>query len=161
MGGQWQYVERIGGLDVMPLRTETSEEPVLNLTPMIDVVFLLIIFFMVGARFTQEAQEQQFQVQLPTAAPVETLGCQPDPLVITVTAAGQASIAGRPYSTAELQQFLVRARESYADQAVIIRGDAAGSYQSVVDVMSLCHAAQIRRFSLAFQPLGGEGAGQP
>ena len=96
MGGQWQYVERIGGLDVMPLRTETSEEPVLNLTPMIDVVFLLIIFFMVGARFTQEAQEQQFQVQLPTAAPVETLGRQPDPLVITVTAAGQASIAGRP-----------------------------------------------------------------
>ncbi|MEY3458444.1 MAG: Biopolymer transport protein ExbD [Planctomycetota bacterium] len=145
----------------MPLKTGTTDEPSLNLTPMIDVVFLLIIFFMVGARFTQEAQEQQFQVQLPTAAPVETLGRQPDPLVITVTGAGQASIAGRAYTVAELRQFLVRAREAYADQAVIIRGDAGGSYQSVVDVMSLCHAAQIRRFSLAFQPLEGGGSGQP
>jgi biopolymer transport protein ExbD len=35
---------------------------------------------------------------------------------------------------------------------VIIRGDGDGSYQAVIDVMSLCHKAQIRRFSLAFQP---------
>ncbi|MEY3172637.1 MAG: Biopolymer transport protein ExbD [Planctomycetota bacterium] len=145
----------------MPLKIDASEEPTLNLTPMIDVVFLLIIFFMVGARFTQEAEEQQFDVELPTAAPVETLGRQPDPLVITVTASGITSVAGRLYSTTELQQLLARAREAYADQAVIIRGDAAGSYQAVMDVMSLCHAAKIRRFSLAFQPQDGSQAGEP
>jgi len=149
------------GAVVVPLKIDTSEEPALNLTPMIDVVFLLIIFFMVGARFTQEAEEQQFDVQLPTASRVETLGRQPDPLVITVTATGSTSVAGRPYSTAELQQLLVRARAAYADQAVIIRGDAAGSYQAVMDVMSLCHSAQIRRFSLAFQPQGGTRTGDP
>ncbi|MFN9041619.1 MAG: ExbD/TolR family protein, partial [Planctomyces sp.] len=53
----------------MPLKTENLEDPILNLTPMIDVVFLLIIFFMVGARFTEEANDQKFDVQLPTAAP--------------------------------------------------------------------------------------------
>lgn len=145
----------------MPLKIDTSEEPTLNLTPMIDVVFLLIIFFMVGARFTQEAEEQQFDVQLPTAAPIETLGRQPDPLVITVTATGGASVAGRPYSTSELRQLLVKARAAYADQAVIIRGDAAGSYQAVMDVMSLCHSAEVRRISLAFQPQDAVRAGEP
>ncbi|MGV2337115.1 MAG UNVERIFIED_CONTAM: biopolymer transporter ExbD [Planctomycetaceae bacterium] len=145
----------------MPLKIDTSEEPTLNLTPMIDVVFLLIIFFMVGARFTQEAEEQQFNIQLPTAARVETLGRQPDPLVITVNATGSTSVAGRPYSRTELQQLLVRAKEAYAEQAVIIRGDAAGSYQAVMDVMSLCHGAKISRFSLAFQPEDGGQAGAP
>ncbi|MEI7702758.1 MAG: biopolymer transporter ExbD, partial [Planctomycetia bacterium] len=52
----------------------------------------------------------------------------------------------------ELQSRLVAARQAYAGQSVIIRGDGDGSYQSVVDVMSLCHKAQIHRFSLAFQP---------
>ncbi|MEI7701619.1 MAG: biopolymer transporter ExbD, partial [Planctomycetia bacterium] len=75
----------------MPLKTETPEEPSLNLTPMIDVVFLLIIFFLVGARFTKTADEQQFDVDLPTAAPVQTLSREPDPLIITVRRDGQIS----------------------------------------------------------------------
>ena len=70
-------------------------------------------------------------------------------------------MAGRAYSTAELRQLLVRARAAYAEQAVIIRGDASGSYQAVMDVMSLCHTARIRRFSLAFQPQDGGRAGEP
>ena len=48
----------------MPLKTETVEEPTLNLTPMIDIVFLLIIFFMVGTQFAQ--MENQYDIQLPT-----------------------------------------------------------------------------------------------
>lgn len=42
----------------MPIKTDSLEEPQLNLTPMIDVVFLLIIFFMVGARFTEDEQPE-------------------------------------------------------------------------------------------------------
>ena len=47
---------------------------------------------------------------------------------------------------------LEAARKAYAEQAVLIRGDGEGVYQSIVDVMDLCHKAQIHRFSLAFQP---------
>ncbi len=136
----------------MPLKTETPEEPSLNLTPMIDVVFLLIIFFLVGARFTKTADEQQFDVDLPTAAPVQTLSREPDPLIITVRRDGQISLGAVVVQADQLQSRLVAARQAYAGQSVIIRGDGDGSYQSVVDVMSLCHKAQIHRFSLAFQP---------
>ena len=50
----------------MPLKTDTLDLPPLNLTPMIDVLLVLVIFFVVAARFTEEAQHQQFDVELPT-----------------------------------------------------------------------------------------------
>ena len=137
----------------MPLKTNTLEEPQLNLTPMIDVVFLLIIFFMVGARFTEEAHDQQFDVELPTASPLQTMSRQPDPLVISVARTGRMMLNNRDVPMEQLLAELKSAKEAFADQAVLIRGDGEGNYQAVVDVMNACHQAQIKKFSLAFQPL--------
>jgi biopolymer transport protein ExbD len=145
----------------MPLRSDNSDEPQLNLTPLIDVVFLLIVFFMVGARFTEDADDQQFDIELPTAAPLQTLSRAPDALVIAVERSGRIAISGRELTLAELHEELRTAQANYADQAVLIRGDGEGLYQSIVDVMNACHASKIRKFSLAFQPLepaGGSGA---
>lgn len=136
----------------MPLRTDSLDEPSLNLTPMIDVVFLLIIFFMVGTRFSEI--EQQFDVQLPTAAPMETMSRQPDPLILNVARSGQVALNGKSVSTDELRTQLLAAREAWADQPVLIRADGEGTYQAVIDVMNLCHQIRLRRFSLAFQPIG-------
>lgn len=134
----------------MPLRTESLEEPSLNLTPMIDIVFLLIIFFMVGTRFSEI--EQKFDIELPTAAPMETLSREPDPLVVNVARSGEFAMNGETLSLAEVRQQLIQAREAWADQPVLIRGDGEGLYQGIVDVMNVCHEAEIRKFSLAFQP---------
>lgn len=137
----------------MPLKSDTLEEPQLNLTPMIDVVFLLIIFFMVGARFTEEAHDQKFDVELPTASPVQTMSRLPDPLVISVTRTGKINLKDRELSPEGLLQELKAAKDAYADQAVLIRGDGEGTYQAVIDAMNACHQAQIKKFSLAFQPM--------
>ncbi|MFO0975632.1 MAG: biopolymer transporter ExbD [Planctomycetaceae bacterium] len=145
----------------MPLKTDTLEEPTLNLTPMIDVVFLLIIFFMVGARFTEEAHDQQFDVELPTAAPVQIMSRAPDPLIVAVDRSGNISFKDQQLTQAQLLTQLVAAKNAYADQAVLIRGDGDGSYQAVIDVMSLCHQAQIKKFSLAFQPLENGKSSSP
>lgn len=136
----------------MPLKTDTLEEPQLNLTPMIDVVFLLIIFFMVGARFTEESHDQQFDVELPKASPVQVMSRQPDAIVITVARNGKITLRRRELTPEQLLAELKSAKTAYADQAVLIRGDGEGDYQAVVDVMNACHQAQIRKFSLAFQP---------
>lgn len=138
----------------MPLKTDTLEEPQLNLTPMIDVVFLLIIFFMVGARFTEEAHDQQFDVELPTASPVQAMSRQPDPLVVSVQRNGRIMLKDREIGMDQLLTELKTAKTAYSDQAVLIRGDGQGDYQAVVDVMNACHQAQIKKFSLAFQPVG-------
>ena len=133
----------------MPLRTESLDEPQLNLTPMIDIVFLLIIFFMVGTRFSEI--EQQYDVELPTADPIEPMTSRPDAIIINVARDGNVAIGGEEVSLVNLKTRLENARKAYAEQAVLIRGDSEGMYQAVVDVMNVCHQAKIR-FSLAFQP---------
>ena len=140
----------------MPLRTDSLEEPQLNLTPMIDIVFLLIIFFMVGTRFSEI--EQQYDIELPTASTVTPMTSRPDAIVLNVARTGVVTVSGTKVTLTELQQRLETARKAYAEQAVLIRGDGEGMYQSIVDVMDICHKAQIHRFSLAFQPAGTEGS---
>jgi len=139
----------------MPLRTESLEEPSLNLTPMIDIVFLLIIFFMVGTRFSEI--EQQYDVELPTAAAVEPMSRRPDPIVVNVTRSGDLSINNERLTPEALRARLETAREAWSEQAVLIRGDGEGTYQAIVDVMNICHLAKVTRFSLAFQPTQPEG----
>ena len=140
----------------MPLRTESLEEPQLNLTPMIDIVFLLIIFFMVGTRFSEI--EQQYDIELPTASAVQPMTSRPDALVLNVARSGTVAMNGVALDMAELQTKLEEAREKYPDQAVLIRGDGEGIYQSVIDVMDTCHRAKIQKFSLAFQPQSSGGS---
>ena len=140
----------------MPLRTESLEEPELNLTPMIDIVFLLIIFFMVGTRFSEI--EQQYDIELPTAAAVQPMTSRPDALVPNVARNGNVAIDGDRIEIGELQARLEAARDAYPDQSVLIRGDGEGIYQSVIDVMDVCHKAKIQKFSLAFQPVGAGDA---
>ncbi len=135
----------------MPLRSESLEEPSLNLTPMIDIVFLLIIFFMVGTKFSEI--EQQFDIDLPQASELAPVSSAPDPIVVTVTQAGRISIGTSELSLVELKNRLEVARSNFAQQAVLIRGDSESVYQSIIDVMNICHQAQVHRFSLAFQPV--------
>ncbi|HUG89973.1 MAG TPA: biopolymer transporter ExbD [Planctomycetaceae bacterium] len=134
----------------MPLKTDTVEEPAINLTPMIDVVFLLIIFFMVGAQFTE--MERQLDVQLPTAAGVEPLTARPDPITINVAESGVISVRDEVYQVAELEAFLRRAKENYPDQAVLVRGAAQGPYQNVIDVLAVCRRVDISAVNLAYRP---------
>lgn len=135
----------------MPLRTESLDEPSLNLTPMIDIVFLLLIFFMVGTKFSEV--EQQFDVDLPTASPMQIMTRLPDPLTVTVSRSGNLALNGVPIAADDLRTQLAAARDAWADQPVLIRGDGEGQYQSVIDIMNLCQEVRIRKFSLAFQPL--------
>lgn len=133
----------------MPLRMEPLDEPQLNLTPMIDVVFNLIIFFMVGTRFSD--MERQFDIHLPEVSAAQPLMSPPDEIVVNVFADGRVMVQNDVYSLAALRDFLEGARERYADQAVLVRGDGQGVYQHVMDVLAVCHEAGIENFSLAAQ----------
>jgi biopolymer transport protein ExbD len=134
----------------VPLKTESVEEPVLNLTPMIDIVFLLVIFFMVGAQFTE--MEQSVDVKLPTVAEVQPLTAAPDALVVNVQENGAIDLNGRPQTLEQLVASLEAARENFAEQAVLVRGDREGRYQFVMDVLAACNRADIQRISLANEP---------
>lgn len=134
----------------MPLQVaDPAEEPGLNLTPMIDIVFLLIIFFMVGTHFTKP--EQRTDVQLPTTSEAQPLTSLPDEIVINVIAKDRVVVRDEPLSLVQLEQSLKAAKANYADQAVVLRGSGPDPYQNVMDVLAVCSRVRISHISLASQ----------
>ena len=132
----------------MPLRvTDPTDEPSLNLTPMIDIVFLLIIFFMVGTQFTNK--DQGLDVQLPTVTDMQPLTSLPDEIVVNVSGDGKVIVQEEQLTLTQLEANLREAQSNYADQKVIVRGSGPDPYQHVMDVLATCRRAQISHISLA------------
>jgi biopolymer transport protein ExbD len=133
----------------MPFKTEPMEEPFINLTPLVDIVFNLLLFLMLATRFAaDEDSEQKFDVQLATAANARPLTALPDEMIVHVAANGKVLLNGKPRTLRELEADLVKAKKNYADQTVLIRGDGQGPYQNVVDVLAVCDRAKINVVSL-------------
>ena len=133
----------------MPLKVEPLEEPYLNMTPLVDVILNLLIFFMLGTRFAEE--ERQVDIQLPTVSHAQPLTAPPDEIVINVFPDGHLVVNQETLSSAQLEMLLHKAQQRYAEQAVLIRGDGKGTYQSIMDVLSICQQARIHNYSLATQ----------
>ncbi|QDT36711.1 ExbD/TolR family protein [Stratiformator vulcanicus] len=133
----------------MPLKTAGIEEPTLNLTPMIDIVFLLIIFFMVGSQFTDE--ERRVEIRLPSTSETIALTALPDPITVGISSSGSVSLDGEAIDSETLAQRLAAARENYPGQAVVLRGDGEVPYQSVIDVLGASKSAGIENISLALK----------
>lgn len=131
----------------MPLKTQQIEEPALNLTPMIDIVLLLVIFFMVGTQFAQ--YESQYEIELPKVSEAQPLTSLPDEIVVSITREGALYLGGEPRTLDEMERDLRAARERYPQQVVIIRGDADGPYQHVMTVLNICKRVRITNVQLA------------
>lgn len=136
----------------MPLKSLPLDEPGINLTSMLDVVMLLIIFFMLGTQFTEE--ERQYDIQLPTVAETAALTGQPDEIVVNIQEDGAITVKSERKSLGELEALLQEARERFPGQAVVIRGDGRIVYQRIMDVMSTVRKSGIRNLSLANRPSG-------
>ncbi len=140
----------------MPLKSEQIEEPGLNLTPMLDIVLLLVIFFMVGTQFTRH--ETQYDIQLPKVSEAKPLTILPDEIVINVTREGEIYLGGTLRTLSDIEAELHAARERYPNQVVVIRGDGDGRYQHVMTLLDLCKRVRIANIQLANQLQSEAGA---
>jgi biopolymer transport protein ExbD len=117
----------------------------LNLTPMIDVVFLLLIFFLVATKF--EEQERELNVVLPQASEAMPLTAKPKELFVNIDREGRYVVNGQQHNDAALLATLQQADASNPGrQTVIIRADKRCVWQFVVNVMNLCNKARIRDY---------------
>ena len=132
----------------MNLQSQSKEEPEVNLTPLIDVVLLLLIFFMVTTSFVRETE---IRLRLPeatasTPAPVD------ENLEITVTADGNYLVDGREIVNRRpdtLRRALVKVAGDVRDQQIIIRADARVPHQSVVTAMDVAGRLGFVRINIA------------
>ena len=139
----------------MPLKTHLDEQPTLNLTPMIDIVFLLIIFFMVGTKFSE--MERKIGLRVPEVTNVEALTPAPEPRVVNVYGDGQITLDGTPIAQlSELTDQLMAVRSQYSDLRVLVRGDADGRFQRVAEVLHACNRADIAELGIAVRPAGAK-----
>lgn len=121
----------------MNLRPHRKETPELNLTPLIDVVFLLLIFFMVSTTFDKESR---IKVELPTAATQDEQVEEEKVLSITIDATGRFYVDDREVINTEadtLKRAIEKAAGLRRDRPVIIKADARASFQSVFKVMDV------------------------
>jgi biopolymer transport protein ExbD len=131
----------------MPLRTESIEEPNLNLTPMIDIVFLLIIFFMVGTKFAE--MERRIEVDVPQVSHAGPLSSAPEKRVIHVTNQGEIYLDEMPTTIDQLTTALAADVQQYPQQSVLIRGDGGSAFQHVADVLSACKHAGVSELAIS------------
>ncbi|MEE8452423.1 MAG: biopolymer transporter ExbD [Thermoguttaceae bacterium] len=125
----------------MPLKTHLDEQPTLNLTPMIDIVFLLIIFFMVGTKFTE--LERKISLKVPEVADRGALTAAPERKVVNVYRDGTITLDGATVSLEQVTAQLTAARAQYSDLGVLVRGDAQGEFQGVAAVLNACKQAGV------------------
>jgi biopolymer transport protein ExbD len=123
--------------------------PTLNLTSMIDVLFLLIIFFMVGTKFIES--ERQMALKLPQVKPGQALSAAPDKKIVNVYQDGQITLDRKNVTLEELVERLAAARSQYRALGVLVRGDGAVQFQRIADVLGACKQAGIAELAIAYE----------
>ena len=131
----------------MPLKTHLDDQPTLNLTPMIDIVFLLIIFFMVGTKFSE--LERKIGLEVPSVTDTGALTAAPARRVVNVYRDGSITLDREPVTLAQLTEKLAVAQRQYSDLGVLIRGDANGQFQGVAEVLNACKQAGIAELGIS------------
>ena len=125
-------------------KTKRSHSVIFNLTPMIDIVFLLIIFFMVGTRFSELSEaERNIELNVPEVQQAGALTTPPQKRQINVFKNGSVTLDDVPVSLQQLQSELSDAQQQFKGLGVIVRGDSAAIYQHVADVLAVCRTAGI------------------
>ena len=129
---------------------QKKQEITVNLTPLIDVVFLLLIFFMVSTSFTRETQ---IKLDLPKAS-VEPLENKIDSIEISIDKEGRYFINGKGVvntSIDTLKKAISSLLQDSPQASVIISADANTPYQSVVTAMDATSQLGIRNLKMATQ----------
>ncbi len=128
-----------------PGRRRAVAAPGLDLTPMVDVVFLLIIFFMVSTTFI--TLETGLPVDLPQA---QSAQAQPSDLpTVTVTRDERVFLAGAEVPIAELAVLVQASLEATGLTTVVLRADESVPHGFVVEVMDLIKRAGAQRIAIA------------
>lgn len=126
----------------------TPEQPdAIQLAPLIDIVFLILIFFMVTSVYG--ALESEVDITLPTADTAIQSERNRGEIFINLRADGAIIVNDQEHSIPELQELLYRVADLFPGGAVIIRGDQSAMLGRAIEVLDCCRQADIQNVSFA------------
>jgi biopolymer transport protein ExbD len=118
-----------------------AASPSIELTPIIDMVFLLLIFFLVTTTYHQV--EREMQIALPEAESGAPISVALRELVVNVAADGSIIVAGGVMSLENLRALVTQAVDANPNQKVTVRADRDASYGLVARVLDICKASGV------------------
>ena len=123
------------------------EAPTFQIAPMIDVVFLLLCFFIASQIFSQ--WETEIGIVLPTSVSGDPPDRLPGEIIINIRTDGEVVVNNQAFKDQELQNLLRRVSRLFKGQPVLIRADRLTAYEHVIHVLDLCREADIGNISFA------------
>ena len=132
----------------MNLRSRaTPVHPGIQLAPLVDVLLLLLIFFLMT--WNAARNENELDVKVPKASAAKEKPAPIGDVVVNVKTDGNVVVNRRTLSAAELGELLKSLVQLNSEQAVAIRGDEAGAYKNIIDVLNVCTNAGITNVAFA------------
>ena len=131
----------------MQIQTESKPYDDINITPMLDLAYVLLVIFILMTTATV----QGLKVNLPRASISPSLS-KPRTKAITINNEGKIFLDTIPVSLAELEQRLNAQRAVTPDFPVVVRGDSSTQYQVVMDVLDVIGRIGISQIGLATKP---------
>ena len=128
-------------------RNSRSRAATVQMASLMDVIFLLLCFFVTTSVFSQ--WETEISIALPTAKSATVPGRMPGEIILNLAKDGIVSMNGQALTLAEVTERLTRIAKLYPGQPVVIRADKATAYEALVGVIDACRAADVWNFSLA------------
>lgn len=121
--------------------------PGIQLAPLVDVLLLLLIFFLLT--WNAARNENELDVKVPKASAAKESSMPLGPVVVNVKSDGSLVINRRTMTSPELSELLKGMVQLNAEQSVVIRGDEAGAYKNIVDVLNICTQVGITNIAFA------------
>lgn len=128
-------------------RHATPQHPGIQLAPLVDVLLLLLIFFLMTWNAARD--ENELDVKVPKASSAKEKSAPVGDVIVNVKADGNVVVNRRTLSVPELTDLLKGLVQLNADQAVVIRGDETGAYKNVVGVLNVCSQAGVTNVAFA------------
>ena len=128
-------------------RHATPQHPGIQLAPLVDVLMLLLIFFLLT--WNAARNENELDVKIPKASAAKEKPAPIGDVVVNVKADGNVIVNRRTLSGPELSELLKSLVQLDAEQAVVIRGDETGAYKNVVGVLNICSEAGVTNVAFA------------
>lgn len=120
----------------MAVRYEEEEKPEVQLTSMMDCIFLMLIFFLVSSQLKKI--EKEIPLELPVAHAAKSVKTTPDLISVSVTAKGELYVNSKPVGGAGLKSALQAAKLENPDRRIRIKGDMFAPFRSIVQVLDTC-----------------------